>query len=416
MNNYQKYIKYKHKYLNLKKQNSKYDAFGTFYVGQGGQEEQVILEPKFSSITLSHKEQVILEPKFSSITDANNNFTIVLFENLDGASNIISPLSITFAISLLHLASIGNTNKQLTNLLGYKYSANELEYIYGLLNNSIIKMTNALIINKNNKINKEYVDMVSHMVYFINEDVNDSDLVIHKLNRYIEKNTDGMIKDVISDKDITLLTNLSIVNTIYFKASWQHKFNTNDTTRMKFHHTETNMVNMMHQINYFNYYENKTIQMVELPYDENDYAMGIILPRLYLEQTSLDYLINNVPRFTTGEINEFINNMQLKRINLYLPKFVHRKNIDLVTILKKMGVTNIFSMAYAKLDAISPNIFVSKILHDTVVIVDEMGTEAINKTIEKEDSILFKANHAFIYYIRHVPTNLFLFYADYQGN
>jgi len=58
-----------------------------------------------------------------------------------------------------------------------------------------------------------------------------------------------------------------------------------------------------------------------------------------------------------------------------------------------------------------------------VVIVDEEGTEAAGTTVmymTKGMAIskfaTFKADHSFIYLIRHKPTNTIVFVGDYHGN
>lgn len=375
MNYRHKYLKYKQKYVNLK--NGLYE-------------------------TTTETQNVQ-----DNITDANNFFTIAMFDDLEGASNLFSPICVSILISLMQLAAINKTDQQLTKILQYKYSLDELEYMHKNFNNDVIKMSNILIVNDEFAINKEYRKMIKKLALV-------SAVIIQKVNRYIEKKTDGLIKNIISTNDPS--PGIVLVGTTYFKASFQHKFNVTDTTKMKFHRTESNLIDIMHQINYFSYYENKSVQMIELPYDEKDYVMGIILPRKYLEEEGLDYSVNNVPKFTVQEINEFINNTQYIKVDLYLPKFVQKKNIDLIPILKKMGVDD----KLLHFDLISKNILVEKIIHESAIIVDETGTES--PTIIKEqlsDDILpklFKATHAFVYYVRHIPSNLFLLYGDYQGN
>ena len=411
MDYHRKYLKYKTKYTILKNDFSKKQSTVHYTHQQlGGQ----ITEP-ISEHTPS-----------KNIYDANNDFTINLFENLDGASNIFSPLSLSYALSLIHLAALGNTNNQLTKVLGTKYDIDDLNLLNQQFNNSVIKMNTAFIINKKIRVNNEYLEMINGLAYVANDDFSNAKLIAYKVNNYIEKNTDGMILDVISADNITNNTIFIIVNTIYFKASWQYKFDPINTTKMKFHKTDSNVVDMMHQVDYFNYYENKSVQLVELPYDERNYVMGIILPRMYLEEDGLDYSINNIPQFSRQEINELINNIQYTKVDLYLPKFTQRKKYDMVPIFKKMGIIDIFNHN-AQLDIMAKDAFISKIVHEAVIIVDELGTEAsaVTAIVAKEMAAppgkqvkpkLFKADHAFIYYIRHIPSNLFIFYGDYQGN
>lgn len=70
------------------------------------------------------------------------------------------------------------------------------------------------------------------------------------------------------------------------------------------------------------------------------------------------------------------------------------------------------------------NIYISTMVHEAVVIVDENGTEAaaVSMAISKNFShpepskpIVFYANRSFVYYIRHMSTNTILFLGDYQG-
>ena len=91
-----------------------------------------------------------------------------------------------------------------------------------------------------------------------------------------------------------------------------------------------------------------------------------------------------------------------------------------------MGLTDIFDKNKARLDEISTNMYVSVILHEAVVIVDEEGTEAAAVTavvgrvmmampIAAPKPIIFNANHSFLYYIKHQESNMIIFMGDYQG-
>ena len=238
-----------------------------------------------------------------------------------------------------------------------------------------------------------------------------------RVNYYVKEKSDGLIKDIIPDTDIHNNMSIILINTNYFKGSWKYKFDIDETRLMMFYKTKN--IPMMHQINYFNYYENEKIQIVELPYDENEYVMGIILPIKFMEEDDLEYSLSNVPYFSIGEINEYINNLTPTKVDLYLPKFTHHRKIDLIKILEKMDVIDLFDPLKANLNLISKKAFVSKMLQETIIIVDELGTEFQNTTnikINETGSKLFKANHIFVYYVRYLLDNTFLIFGDYQGN
>ena len=224
MDYYYKYLKYKQKYINLK---------NLIELNQSGGNND------------------------TSLSKSNINFTINLFKNLTGNSNIVSPFSLEFALEILHLAAIGNTDTQLTNLFGHKYSIDELEYYNKLFNNDIMKINNAFIINDKIVLNKKYLDTIRDLVLISNNNFSNPELVAQTVNNFIENKTNHLIKNVISTNDIDSSTVFVLVNTIYFKADWKHKFNKKYTSKMPFNNNKNNLVNMMHQTNYFNYYKNK---------------------------------------------------------------------------------------------------------------------------------------------------------------
>lgn len=377
MDYYDKYHKYKSKYLKLK-----YEAYQI-----GGNNKEL-----------------------------NLKFAINIYDNLDGASNLISPLSVIYFISLFHLIALGNTSDQLTKVLGHKYNIEELSRFYQILNNDFIKMITFILVN-GNEINQEYFKLTRNLALVKKKDFHDADLIALKINKYIGKNTNGIIKNIISAEDIKNNMCIIVINAIYFEIIWKYKFNTNETTKLRFH--KTDMVDMMHQVNYFDYYENQLIQMIEIPISNVHYTMGIILPKKYLEQSELDYSVNNTPKFTPEEIMGFINNRESRLLDVYIPKFTHIKRLDMIPIFVKMGITDLFNKENVHLNITSGNSYLSKIIHESVIIVNESGIEEPNIPIfgiSGEIPTLFRADHAFIYYIRYIPLNLFLFYGDYQGS
>ncbi|AEQ33278.1 putative serpin [Acanthamoeba polyphaga mimivirus] len=397
MNYRQKYLKYKNKYTQLKE---KIDMENNFIGGQ-------------NTIEFDDK-----------ISDANHTFTINLFNNFDSVSNIFSPLSINYALSLLHLAALEITNLELSNLLKYKYTVDDLQVINDIFNDNTIDMTNLMLINKTQNINKKYKNMVNNLVKIIQGDFENPDLVAQKINHYVENKTNGLIKDIISPKNINNDTIMILVNTVYFKSKWKYGFDVNKTFREKFG-SEKKIVDLMNNQNYFNYYENKSFQIIEIPYQNENFVLGIILPKIVPDNDTIDYTINNVPIITAQEVNELINNLSLEKVNIYIPKFTDKKKLNLVPILKKMGLVKIFDTNMCQLDLISNNICVSNIIHEAVIIVDESGTTASAATVitgralarapKKENIKTFRADHPFVYYIRHLPTNMFLFFGDFQG-
>lgn len=350
-------------------------------------------------------------------SDIINSVGLKISENLDASSMVFSPFGIVCILSIIQIATANTTNKQLLDVLGTNFDIDQIKNMYQQYTSNVMKIVNVFVFNKIKKINMKYIDLIKDITVIALENFNKPSIVNQKINRYVEKKSDGFIKDIIPKIDIRSDTSIILANTVYFKGSWKYKFDIQETKIMTFH--KTNNIPIMHQINYFNYYENTKIQLVELPYDEKEYVMGIILPIKFMEESDLEYSLSNIPYFSFNEINEYINNLKLTKIDLYLPKFIHHKKMDLVKFLEKMQVQNLFEPNKANLNLISKGAFVSKIIQETILIVDELGIESPNRDVRKINTLnskLFKANHAFIYYIRYLPDNTFLIFGDYQGN
>ncbi|TSK58008.1 Leukocyte elastase inhibitor [Bagarius yarrelli] len=69
---------------------------------------------------------------------------------------------------------------------------------------------------------------------------------------------------------------------IYFKGKWKHLFNTENTNEMPFkiNQKETKPVQMMYQSKkfLFNYVDEYRLQVLDLPYEEEELSMVVLLP------------------------------------------------------------------------------------------------------------------------------------------
>lgn len=325
---------------------------------------------------------------------------------------VYSPLSITYILSLLHHGAVENTDHQFNNLITTKHSIETLTLMSKLFNSDIVKLTNMLIINQKFIVRQEYLDMLHDLALVSNEDFKKANLVVKKANLFIEKNTNGLIKDIVKEEMIVDESIMILINTLYFKAKWNNPFKAINSYQEKFNNKS--IITMMKNTKSYPYFEDKDVQIVELPYDKNEFCMGFILPKV---NDRLDlcnkYLDNN-------------DKYPLTYVNVHIPKFTQRKNIDLIPYLKELGLTDIFCNK-SRMDnmILSSNAQISKMIHEAVVIVDENGTEAAAITVAmmtKECCFiqptpkLFIACHSFVYYIKHIATNILLFVGDYHGD
>ena len=347
----------------------------------------------------------------ADIYRSSNILATKLFDFLENNS-VYSPLSIAYIMSLIHMGSVGNTEVQITSLMSLKNSLDDLMVCSKTFNSDIVQLANLILVNKNMTLRDEYLQMVGQLALVSNEDFSNSNAICHRANQFIKDNTNNLITDILNTDMVNSNTVMVLINTIYFKTLWAMPFEKNYTRTEKFNKTAE--IQMMTNTKHYSYYEDKFAQIVNLPYLGNEFCMGIILPRENIDVNKCgNHLVANIA-YTT------------QYVEVHLPKFTHRKNIDLIPFMQKMGVTDIFSPLKSQLDkmTIIGGTYVSTMIHEAVVIVDEAGTEAAAVTVcvtescsrRKPKSTVFYANRSFIYYIKHIPTNTLLFVGDFHGN
>jgi serine protease inhibitor len=346
----------------------------------------------------------------SNIFQSSNILAQKLFDVFE-QNCVYSPLSIAYIMSILHLGSVGNTEMQITNLLTIKNSMDDLLMCSKIFNTDIIKLANAILVNKNMPIREEYLQMARQLALVSNEDFSNRNAIVTKANQFIETNTNNLVKDILKENMIGMDTVMILINTIYFKTYWDKPFKNIRTRKEKFNSVVD--VEMMENTMSCLYREDEVAQLVELMYKGKEFCMGIILPKEPLSiNVCTNYLKGDIPLMPT-------------EVQVHIPKFTQRKNIDLVPYMKKLGVMDIFTLASEMDRMVSVPAYVSTMIHEAVVIVDEAGTEAAAVTVAaikrqcmmmKPEPIIFYANRSFVYYIKHMPTNTLLFVGDFHGN
>lgn len=165
------------------------------------------------------------------------------------------------------------------------------------------------------------------------------------------------------------------------------------------------------------YAENSKMQAVCLPYLGAE-AMYILLPK---EGQSVS--VKDLD-------NAFLQKMTLRKVRLSMPKWNITSSFDLRGLMKALGVQTVFdesrstlgtSMFDESILAAGP-VFLERCLQKTVIQVDEKGTEAAAVSIAiasaagteaPEVPVEFKADHPFLFLIRHEPSGEILFFGEY---
>jgi len=207
-----------------------------------------------------------------------------------------------------------------------------------------------------------------------------------------------------------------LTNAIYFKSNWAEPFPKRATRDQPFHLAAGGDVTvpMMHQVQRMGYMEGDGFQMVEMPYVGHQLSMLVMLPR----KTS------GLPEFertlTADTLDQWLKAVRNRRVDLFLPRFKTTSQFNLSKVLKAMGMRDAFSPDAADFSGMTTaqRLFISEVIHKAYVDVNEEGTEAAAATAvgmkasampRPEEPVVFRADHPFMFIIRHRQTGSILF-------
>ncbi|GAU88342.1 hypothetical protein RvY_01056 [Ramazzottius varieornatus] len=246
--------------------------------------------------------------------------------------------------------------------------------------------------------------------------------VRQEINQWVEKQTNNKIKDLLASGSIDAHTLMVLVNAIYFKADWLDKFSESDTKKEKFAtagggESDVDMMYITKKIHYYDNFEDQEqagkvprFQVAVIPYKQREMSMLVLLPE------NKNGLADLERHFDMQTLKHLYQNTANRKVHLRLPRFKLEQSYDLVDVLQKMGIQTLF--ASADLSGIADGgLSVSGAVHKAFVEVNEKGTEAAAATaimmtrmmvIEREP-VEFRADHPFLFAIRHEPTRLITF-------
>jgi serpin B len=239
------------------------------------------------------------------------------------------------------------------------------------------------------------------------------------INNWVEKQTRGTIKEMLSPGCLSSLTRLVLANAVYFKGAWESPFRKDSTKEETFHlsATETARVPLMWQEDTFRYLANDTLQALELPYAGGKLSMVVLLP------TKVDGLPALEKALSKENLKTWLAPMPAQKVEVYLPRFRMTHTLSLADMLARMGMPDAFDQDRADFRGISAGepLYISLVLHRAFVEVKENGTEASATTAVVMDLAMapppgitvrppvFRADHPFLFLIRENHTGSILF-------
>jgi serpin B len=375
------------------------------------------------------KGTIVLDRDDSGVIGGNNQFAVDLYRALQvRPGNVsMSPASISTALALAYEGARSSTAEEMAKALHYPADRAAMregfQALLARMNRDEpgcpykLKAANSLWGQAGESFLPDYLRVVSNIYGGDLTSVNfrsDANDACRQINAWVDDKTEHLITQLISPRDVVPGTSLVLVNTLYFKGAWLSPFEKSLTTPADFHPASGSTVSVptMRQTHPFRYAENKIEQILEMPYRGDDYAMLFVLPR------QIDGLGVLEKSLSTERVAGWVKSLGTQRVAVELPKFKLTSRAELSKTLAALGMPTAFTPS-ADFSGITSrrDLFISAVVHQVVVNMDEEGTEAaaatgvmMARTAFRPMPIpVFRADHPFLYMIRDVKTGSILF-------
>ena len=359
-----------------------------------------------------------------SIAGSVNDFGLKLFKHLNEQNTegniIISPLSVSMALTMVYNGSEGETREAMASTLELGgLSTDEIDSSFKGLSDTLTSLDSAVVFQIANSIWYRQSLQVQDAFLDINRSFFDARIgpcdfgdpgTADIINNWVSENTNGKIPSIV-EKPISPDLVMILINAIYFHGNWTKQFDAKYTRDDEFTLSGSTKTTckMMSQEGRFRYLENDIFQAIELPYGKGDFNMIIFLPK---PDVGIDDLIG---RLDGDSLKLWSRGLHGRQGNISMPRFKTEYEENLTETLKSMGMAIAFA-GNADFSGISEGIFISYVKHKTYVEVNEEGTEAAAVTsvgmvtsAAPAESFVMRVDRPFLFLIRDSRSGTILF-------
>jgi serpin B len=199
------------------------------------------------------------------------------------------------------------------------------------------------------------------------------------INAWVADRTHDRIPELIPAGVLNTLTRLVLVNALYLKAPWEHPFEKSSTSSSAFHRSDGSTINvdtMQEPLLATTMTRGKGWRAAQLPYAGRSVAMTLVLP----DPGRLRQVEQQV---TSGGLAEVLAVGRDVILDVRLPRWTFRSQSALNDALQQLGMRTAFDPEAADFRRMTEedlDLYISAVLHEGFVAVDEDGTEAAAAT------------------------------------
>ena len=282
---------------------------------------------------------------------------------------MLSPTSLNFALGILAEGAAGDTKEKLNEYLGTdKYTEYAMVYLEKLnaynKNGSKLKIADAVWGDDNIALEQKFKESFSENFDSEVKNLNfsDGEAASRSINEWCNKNTEGLIPEIVTSEAISGSTGLCVTNSLYFEAGWEKAWNVSEKAET-FGNNGEETIYMTGSAD--DYYENEYATAFGKNYANGLSFIGILPKKegeFTLEGLDINGLMNSNPEYD--------------QVSCKMPKLNFETSAELTEYLKALGLENIFSENADFSGITKSGINVSSILQKTKLELDEKKTKA----------------------------------------
>ncbi len=368
---------------------------------------------------------IVMTQKSLQLVKADNSFTFSLFNKLpdsQGHNVMVSPLSISLALSMALNGAEGDTKSSIISALGLNgLTVDEINQIYFDLvtalkkadPNVVMNIANSIWIRKTYPVLAPFISTNQKYYEASVERLDFDQTALSTINNWVNEKTNGKIPkilDQISADEIMFL-----INAIYFNGKWDIQFEKANTTDGAFTLASgsTATVPLMKIKEKFGYSEQSGFKSLKMPYGRGKFGMILLLPDA---GKTPDQIMSQLTVAAWANLKTALSSST--KVDVWVPRFKFTWESELNDILSSLGMSVAFSKTQANFSKINATdqLFITNVKHKSFIEVSEEGTEAaavtsigIGLTSIGPGEPEFHATRPFLFLITEEDTGAILF-------
>ncbi len=363
-----------------------------------------------------------------ALAAGNRAFAFDLYQAIrsEDGNLFYSPYSISLALAMTYAGARGETESEMAAALHYTLPQAQLHPAFNALDLALAEATDGGTSFKLNIANAvwgqqgfdllpDYLDLLAvnygaglRLADF--QDPVQREQAREAINTWVSDATEQKIEELFPEGILTDGTRLVLANAIYFKADWETPFVSEGTSPAPFTLLDGSQVSVptMTRRAGTGYAAGNGYQALELTYKGGRASLVILLPDA-----------GQFEDFEAGldaeRVDEIVSGLQPMDLQIYVPKFQYAASLNLGDTLAGLGMPAAFDPDTADFSGMDGrrDLYLTSVVHQAFVAVDEKGTEAAAATgvVAGVTSMpqVVAVDRPFVFLIRDAETGTVLF-------